>query len=115
MVLAGELFWAFDIGNSRRKQELRILALSVADYLSQSSGERPWEEVAEFIAPAANPVIRATDLAAAWSCKTDTIFTLVENRALLRVPGTDCRRGPGGSLMVQRESAIEFLESRRVG
>lgn len=113
MILSGELLWAFDIGASPVKREVRVLALSVDDCLAKSFQDRPWLEIADWILPD-QAAVSAKDLAQSWSCDPDHVAALIRKKLLHRVPNTLWRRGPGGSPMIERSSAIEFLKSRRV-
>jgi hypothetical protein len=57
------------------------------------------------------PVLRGIDLARCFSCHTQHILNLIEDKSFKTVP---VRHGPKASPIVTRSSVVEFLKTRRM-
>lgn len=113
-----KLAWAWNIGLGKRRSEIRILARCLRGYQASNTScnlaEVPQEEIiAHILAREKKPWIEGVTLKHLLACENDLIIDLVTARELAVMPGTNWRRGPGGSPSITRESVINFLKRRR--
>jgi len=64
---------------------------------------------------ALKPFVLGVDFVRAWNCDSGTCMNLVRANVLRTVPGTDYGRGRGLTPCITWDSAISFLQSRRIG
>lgn len=112
----GTFPWAFDIGESKRRTEPRILALSVVE---QQLGPLPaigrtrnleLPEVMALILPSRD--IRSTELRRILSCDSDLIRNL--KRDLVVTQGPQAADGPTSFSVFSRASVVGMLAKRRM-
>ena len=114
----GRIVWAWRINAAHStRNEVRILRHSARHY-ARTLGARPepelsWDEVLAVALPEGE-AIPCTRLMCWWSAAAELGQVLMAEGSLSSVAGTANRRGPGGSRLVTRASAIEFLKSRRI-
>ena len=115
----GRIGWAWNIGRDMTSRiELRLLSAAVTDLLSPYGGEpieRAAEEVIALIHGAHRPFIYGREWCDAWSCNSDHMIRLLNDGSLRLAAGSDrWRRGPGGSPCIAWESAVRFIDRRRI-
>lgn len=131
LVESGELRWAFDIRSAAAaSQEVRVFRDSLFEYVGlrsrecvHDSDEREFADIIKSMLPgpkpsrqpasviqAAQPMVRAAEVAQCFSCSNGHVHNLVRDH-LLRGANT---RKPGANLEIQRASVVEFLWKRRV-
>lgn len=116
----GRLLWAFDLSGKGAKCRLvRILAASVADFVEGNqpvgaSEAEQWAHIGRLALPTPAPTVPARDVALAWSISGTHLLNLCDQGLLRLAKGTPRHSGPGGSPQIERQSAMEFLKSRRV-
>jgi hypothetical protein len=72
-----------------------------------------WPDVLALVLPShSKPFFTAKEIKRALNLRKQHFLNLVSSSAL---PGTDYRRGPGGSCSIARPNFIHFLEARLIG
>jgi len=116
----GRLLWAFNLSSKEAKSRLvRVLAASVQNLVEgtrppETSEAEEWEEVERLIFPTPAPSIQTKEIALAWGVSGTHVLNLCDQRLLRLAKGTPRHSGPGGSPLVDYQSAVEFLRGRRV-
>lgn len=119
LIEEGWLLWAFNIALNADglRQWGRVLTQSVENFLAgpvgASEAESDWRTVASLIFPA-KPAIVTCELARSLNCSREQARRLISAGQFQIVPGTRCRRGPGGAAQVVTASAVEWLRKRRL-
>lgn len=118
LIEEGIIPWAFNIGVARtHAREVRVLAKCVADVLNGNApGETSddWAPVADEIIPATRESLTTAELAQAWSCDVRHLYQLIQRKELAVLNAGKIRKGPGGSAVIARKAALDFLKQRRV-
>ena len=116
----GRMRWAFNIATAGASKRLvRILGQSINEYLAGQeappiNAAEDFARTMDLIFPSRHAMTRAVAVAHAWNTSRDHILNLCREGQLRVAEGSDWRRGPGGSPIVETASAIEFLKQRRV-
>lgn len=139
----GELAWAWDIASrDAKKREVRVLAQSVVSYQSSvANGALSFDQVVAIVfrrqqlaainQPPTRPWLWGREIVHAFNCGSEHVFNLLREGSLKLLPGhvvptansqpathnpqnLGWRRGPGGMPCVSYESAVEFLNRRRI-
>ena len=122
-ITSGWLRWAFDLSGSKSKRrEIRILGQSLTDYQARAHEREEYYRVNETTAlqsivkkvlpKTGSDQITVTRFRKRVRCSSTHIYNLIEDKLLVAL--TNPRRGPTGSSLIQRDSAIAFLISRRI-
>ncbi len=121
LIQGGQLRWAFDVSTKRSKRrEIRILGESINEYLAghPATEQQDFNVVMKAVFPEPKWAVPAFDIACAWNLSSTHFLALCRStpREINLVKGIEgrCRRGPGGSPLVEVGSAIAFLRRRRV-
>jgi len=114
----GRIAWAWRINAAGAvRPEIRVLRHSARHY-ARTLGARPepeltWDDVLHMTLPEGR-TIPCSRLMCWWSAGTDLGRNLIDEGSLRTEGGTAPRPGPGGSLLITRDSAVEFLKTRRI-
>ena len=122
-ITSGWIRWAFDISHhASGRREIRILGQSLADYQARAHERDEYYRVndskelarvvAKVLPKTGSDQITVTRLRKRVRCSATHIYNLIEDKQLTAL--TDPRRGPTGSSLIERDSAINFLVSRRI-
>lgn len=116
MIESGALPFAFEVGNSLRRSEPRILALSVVEQqlgpipLIGASRNLKLPEVIDLILPSRD--IKSTELKRILHCTNDNFRSYSNSLNIVRHPtATD---GPNSYTVYSRESVAAWLSGRRI-
>ncbi|MDB6111298.1 MAG: hypothetical protein JWR69_3048 [Pedosphaera sp.] len=100
------------------RREIRVLSKCVTQYQSiggyKAAKRIEWPEALRLILPNDKPFLLGTELEQAFICSNELVIDLVKSRQLDLMPGTDYRRGRGGSPVITRASVERFLKARRI-
>jgi hypothetical protein len=121
-VLSGDLEWAFDLRRAGVSRAcLRILTESVARLQQRgrpvtprekaAQRQRPLEKVFDPLFHHHKPVLFISELGRVWACSVGHIHNLVED-GLLGVVEKDYLARE--AVQISRESAFQFMQSRRI-
>lgn len=122
-ITTGWLRWAFDIGHrASGRREIRILGQSLADYQLRAHDRADYYNlneaaalpkiVAKILPKVASDQITVTRLRKRVRCSATHVYNLIEDKQITAL--TDPKRGPTGSSLIERDSALAFLISRRI-
>ncbi len=120
MVDRGRLPWAWDLGTSSRRKELRILGHSV---IESAMGPIPaigatrnlgLPEVVNLILPQSRAFFRSTELQRIFHSGPDLIHTLSANGEIEKIDEELSAKGAHSSPKFTRRSVARLLEKRRV-
>lgn len=122
-ITSGWLRWAFDLSGSKSKRrEIRILGQSLADYQARAHQHSEYYNlneakelprvVARVVPKIGSDQITVTRFRKRVRCSSTHVYNLIEDK-LLRVLSLP-KRGPVGSSLIERDSILEFLISRRI-
>lgn len=132
-ITSGSLRWAFDLSGSKSKRrEIRILGQSLADYQARAHERADYYQLnevkelpkvaARIFPKAGSDQITVTRFRKRVRCSSTHVYNLIEDGVgpvpspgdarlrLLSLP----KRGPTGSSLIDRDSAMQFLISRRI-
>lgn len=120
MVSARQLGWVFDLALGSR-QEVRILASEIARYQGSNCRTPDFTAAVNQIFPDMPPArvgvvskISGAVIGRQLSLGSDHVLRLVREGWLHAIPGSKCRRGPGGSHQVEFASVVEYLKRSRI-
>ena len=109
---------AWNVGSQlATKRELRVLMECVRFF--KTGGNRPQPKYSErqlqtlILPPHQKPFFTGLELQQAFNVKSSHLIHLIEEGSLKKMPGTDWRPGRGGSPVISRESAANFLKVRQ--
>lgn len=120
MVDCGQLPWAWDLGTSSKRKELRILGHSV---IESAMGPIPaigatrnlgLPEVVNLILPQSRTNFRSTELQRLFHSGPDLIHTLSANGEIEKIREKISVKGANSSPRYTRRSVARLLEKRRV-
>ena len=120
MVEDGRLAWAFNISAERRRQELRILAISL---IEQQSGpvvgigatkNLRLPEVLGLILPQVRPTLKGIEVQRLLACSPGLVKDLHLTGQITRVRERLPKTGPNASPRFTCASIARFLEERRI-
>jgi len=127
LIERGSIDWAFNFATEiYSRAEIRILSRSLQDYQAGTSATLPnagdeFTAVLQTIFPMLPPArpgvvskLRANLVATQLGICDDHAHALIAARWLRLVPGSVCRRGPGGSPEIEFASIAAFLKQRRM-
>ena len=114
----GRIVWAWRIGAGKSaRAETRILRHSAEHYVKTlgraPESELTWLQVLAMVLPIGE-AFPCSRLMCWWSATAALGRDLVAEGSLRAVGNASARRGRGGSQLITRDSAIEFLRTRRI-
>ena len=113
-ILARSVAWCASFNGVGKSAERRIWRWSkILALLLRGIPNRPPKSLKYSAVVRSKPAwITGAELRRILNCGSTHIISLVESKALKVLPGTDWRRGPGGSPLIRRDSFLTFLENR---
>lgn len=122
LIDSGAVEVAWNVGSiSASRKEVRILAHSLDSYI-RLGGVKPMQPLADSLVlkavlpPQADgkPWIETIAFAESLLIGSDLANDLLREGSLIAFRGSEPRRGRGGSALITRESALQFLKQRRI-
>jgi hypothetical protein len=121
MLDEGRITWAWNIATRQAKRaEVRFLVHALDAAAKGERFDASLDVVARLLAGhlvkrgQTPPFIRGKDFARIFATGSDHVSHLLEEGTLKRLPGTDWRRGPGGSAVIGWDQFLAFLDERRL-
>jgi hypothetical protein len=107
------------------RRYLAILSASVAEYQAALKAGTvgdcyhsticPDEAINLLLPRHDKPFVLGTEVAEIFNCGSTHVMNLIEAKALLILPRSTYRRGPGGSPCISLASFVQFLQNRMEG
>jgi len=123
LIESGDIRWVFDVARSTARQEIRILARSLADYQNgiRAAGTDDLTAILGVIFPTMTKLrpgvvatIRAATITRQFAINSSHCLNLLDDGEFKILKGIPRRAGVGGSPLVEFSSVVDFVNRRRV-